>query len=175
MGRPDVLATDAVEAGPVVETGDAPPAVETPPVAWWRDLWRPVALFAASRLATLAAGGVAAEITGIRLADALQKWDGAWFLTLIRDGYPAAVPMTDGRADPSTLCFFPLYPLAVRAVRLFGVATVPAAFVVVTMAGLAAAVLLWFLLRSMRGPAAAWRWSASSPAPSCSRCCTPKP
>lgn len=156
MGRPDVLATDAVDAAPVVETDDAPPAVDAP-APWWRDLWRPVALFAASRLATLAAGGLAAEISGIRLVDALQRWDGAWFLKLIRDGYPAAVPMTDGRADPSTLCFFPLYPLAVRAVRLLGIGTVPAAFVVVTLAGLAAAVLLWLLLRAVGDPAAADR------------------
>ena len=156
MGRPDVLATDAVDAAPVVETDDAPPAVDAP-APWWRDLWRPVALFAASRLATLAAGGLAAEISGIRLVDGLQRWDGAWFLKLIRDGYPAAVPMTDGRADPSTLCFFPLYPLAVRAVRLLGIGTVPAAIVVVTLAGLAAAVLLWLLLRAVGDPAAADR------------------
>jgi hypothetical protein len=157
MARPDVVAAEPVEAAPVVETDDPPAADDPSRAPWWRDLWRPVGLFAASRLATLAAGGVAAEITGIRLADALQKWDGAWFLTLIREGYPTAVPMTDGRAEPSTLCFFPLYPAAVRVVRAFGVGTVPAAFLVATLAGLAAAVLLWLLLRAMRGTAAADR------------------
>jgi hypothetical protein len=157
MARSDVVATQTVETGPVVETDDPPATDDAPSASWWRDLWRPVALFAASRLATLAAAGVAAEFTGIRLADALQKWDGAWFLTLIREGYPTAVPMTDGRADPSTLCFFPLYPAAVRVIRAFGIGTVPAAFLVVTLAGLAAAVLLWLLLRAMRDRAAADR------------------
>src|SRR5256885_9622894 len=120
-----------------------------------RTAWmlRPTLLFLAARLATLVAAGVAAEmVPGLGPFGALQKWDGAWFLGVIRHGYPAALPMIDGHVASSTVCFFPVYPLAVRAVHGLGIGVVPAAFVVTTAGGLAATLGLWRLLCALRGP-----------------------
>jgi len=145
--------------GPIAAE-DTPPVVETRP-GWEARLgwvWRPVLIFAASRLAVLVAAGVASQVVpGLGVAGALQKWDGAWFLNVIQNGYPTAVPMIDGHVAPSTICFFPLFPAAVRVVHWLGIGVVPAAFIVVTIAGLVAVLVLWRLLCAVRGPQSADR------------------
>jgi len=157
MPDQDVL---SVEDDISVEIDPAPgsPAGWRGRVAW---MLRPVLFFAGSRLAVLAAAGVAAELKpGLGVSGALQTWDSAWFLTLIRDGYPTAIQTSGGHVVPSTLGFFPLYALAVRAVHRLGFGVVAAAFVVTTIAGLAAAMLLWRLVAVVRDTGVADRATA---------------
>lgn len=158
MPDQDVLLVEPAAGVDVdVEPGPAPDGRSrwTARLGW---VWRPLLAFAASRLAVLVAAGVVTQVVpGLRLPAALQKWDGAWFLTLIRDGYPHVIPITDGHVASSTVCFFPLYPLAVRAVHRLGFGVVPAAFAVVTAAGLVATLVVWRLLCAVRGPRTADR------------------
>src|SRR4051794_16804619 len=85
----------------------------------WVSIWRPSGLFASSRIATLVAAAVAADLSpGHRVGTVLtHTWDTGWYLELARHGYPSVVPEQAGRAVQSTLGFFPLYPLTVRAVH----------------------------------------------------------
>ena len=76
---------------------------------------RTLAVYAASRLLTLAVMWLAAHRFGYRLIALLTSWDGNWFLMVVHSGYPKHVPLGEGVAAQSTLPFFPLYPLAIRA------------------------------------------------------------
>lgn len=83
-----------------------------------------------------------------RLAQYASTWDGGWYLAVARDGYPDAVPEAAG----STLAFFPVYPLLVRAVDgLSWLTPVGAALLVGGVAALAAAVVIWLLGRALLG------------------------
>jgi hypothetical protein len=121
--------------------------------------WRPAGIFAVSRAATLLAAAIAADLSdkfgfGTILTG---TWDAGWYLSLAEHGYPAAVPEVAGRAVSSTLGFFPLYPLAVRAVHAMGLSYATAGHVVTAVAGLAACVLLWKLVEHRSGQATADR------------------
>ncbi len=54
------------------------------------------------------------------VVDAFQKWDAYWYLSIARDGYHP--PTLDGpEIHSSNIAFFPLYPMAMRALGpLFG-------------------------------------------------------
>ncbi len=122
-------------------------------------LWRPAGIFIGSRVATLLAAAVAADLhPTFGLGGVLTRsWDSAWYLALAQHGYPAAVPEDAGLALQSTLGFFPLYPLAVRAVHALGLSYPAAGLTVSAAAGLAAAILLWLMVRRLSGPAVADR------------------
>ena len=122
-------------------------------------LWRPAGIFIGSRVATLLAAAVAADLhPTFTLGDVLTRsWDSGWYLALAEHGYPAAVPEEAGRALQSTLGFFPLYPLAVRAVHALGLSYPAAGLTVSALGGLVAAILLWLLVRHLSGPAVADR------------------
>ncbi len=78
------------------------------------------------------------------------QWDSGWYFRIASEGYSFA-----GRHQ-STVAFFPLYPLLVRAVSLV-VAKVYVAGILVTFAsGAAAAGLLLAWLRARLSPVAAW-------------------
>lgn len=98
---------------------------------WRRHLARSLIVYAISRLCVLAGAGIVAaeqvvEANEARVsrprnavslvADVLTSWDGRWYFEIVRHGYPADIPadvtfhMTAARA-----AFFPVYPLAVRA------------------------------------------------------------
>ena len=65
-------------------------------------------VLAAALLAGLAHPGAA-------VTEFLSTWDGGWYLAVAADGYPARIPEIAGRATESTIGFFPLYPMLVRA------------------------------------------------------------
>ena len=122
-------------------------------------LWRPTGIFIGSRIATLLAAAVAADLhPTLGLGGVLTRsWDSNWYLALAQHGYPAAVPEDAGLAVQSTLGFFPLYPLAVRALHTLGLPYGAAALAVSAAAGLVAAILLWLLVRHLSGPTVADR------------------
>lgn len=118
-----------------------------------RLLLRPIAIFAASRLAVLAALWLATRLVPDRsMTDLVLSWDGNLYFQLIRDGY------VEQPADEGTFAFFPLYPLTSRAVAsLPGIGTIEAGLLVGALAGCAAAVVLWLFCRELLGQATADR------------------
>src|SRR5262249_53790498 len=50
------------------------------------------------------------------ILDVLTSWDGLWYLRIVRTGYPRSVPphITFNEVQ-ARAAFFPLYPMAVRA------------------------------------------------------------
>jgi hypothetical protein len=78
-------------------------------------------------------------------------------MEVARHGYPAVVPQEAGSAVQSTLGFFPLYPMTVRAVHTLGLSYEAAGVAVSAIAGLAACLLLWRLVCHLSGPAVADR------------------
>src|SRR5207302_7104190 len=105
-----------------------------------RALWRPLLVFAVSRVAVFLVVMGADYRRHVRVLRTLRAADAAWFLEVVRHGYPQHIPLQAGRAAESTLGFFPSYPLAIRAVRLLpGVSLEGAAVVVTLVAGAAAA------------------------------------
>lgn len=150
--------------GPEVEEPDASPAdgLASPGESAglsWGAIWRPVGIFAGSRVVTLLAAAVAADLhPTYGLGGVLTRtWDTGWYLSLAQNGYPASVPEQAGEALQSTIGFFPLYPLAIRAVHSLGLSYPAAGLVVTGIAGLIATVLLWLLVRSLSGTAVADR------------------
>lgn len=138
----------------------SPPALRA--TRWsraWAPTWRPAAIFFGSRIATLFAAAVASALSPkFGLGGVLTKtWDAAWYLHLAEHGYPAGVPEQAGRAVGSTLGFFPLYPLAVRAGHRLGLSFAVSGLLVSTLAGLVACLLLWRLVEHLRGPTVADR------------------
>jgi len=85
--------------------------------------------------------------------EALNRWDGAWYLDIAGRGY------ADGRdpADSDNLAFFPLYPLLVRGVAPLGVPLGLAGVLVTTASGALAAAAVALLARRISGAAAARR------------------
>lgn len=91
------------------------------------------------------------------ILDVLTGWDGAWYMRIVREGYPRVVvdPVTyfvpDARA-----AFFPLYPMVVRvADRLLPGGDVFAALSVTAALGMLATLLVGVLTRRLFGDAAA--------------------
>lgn len=149
----DLRQTAARSSSPSTADDESGPYVER---AWqrWEGVWRPAAIFLVSRLATLLAAAIAADLHDtFDLGDVLTgSWDSGWYLDVARHGYPSVVPEVAGQAVQSTLGFFPLYPLAIRAVHALGLSYPTAGLVVAGAAGLAAAVALWHLTRLISGP-----------------------
>jgi len=112
-----------------------------------------------SRLCVLAGFVAVAVFRGGMSLDRLARlWDGGWYLNLVAHGYPHSVPEVAGRAAPSTLAFFPAFPLAVRLVSAVpGVSDAVAGLFVSLASGGAAAWLVYVLARRLAGPAAARR------------------
>jgi hypothetical protein len=78
------------------------------------------------------------------------QWDSGWYYRIAHDGYSFA-----GRRQ-STVAFFPVYPLVVRATALLVGNTYVAGILVTFVSGAALAGLLATWLRARMSPAAAW-------------------
>ncbi|MGZ8651205.1 MAG: mannosyltransferase family protein [Actinomycetota bacterium] len=105
-----------------------------------------VFVYLLSRAATFVAAAGIALISRSSVGDVLARWDGGWYLSIVRDGYPSFVPPGSGVAAQSSLAFFPGYPLVVRAVSgPLGLSPVFVGCAVSLVAGLGAAVALWHL------------------------------
>ena len=88
----------------------------------------------------------------------LRMWDGSWWLRAAVDGYPSKVPAVGGRAVQSTLAFFPVYPLLIRALhKLTGLSTLDCGVAISFVCGAALVVALWYLVERTAGRAVADR------------------
>jgi hypothetical protein len=105
-----------------------------------------VAVYLLSRAATFVTAGGIALISKSSVGDILARWDGGWYLSIVRDGYPPFVPSGAGVAAQNSLAFFPGYPLLVRTLSApLGISPVLVGCSVSLVAGLAATVALWHL------------------------------
>jgi hypothetical protein len=110
-------------------------------------------VYSASRLLVLAVAAAVGLATHHPIAAELFRFDGQWFLRLAEHGYPMQ-PLH----SKSTLGFFPLYALVIRAVTWVCSAAVPqAALVTSTMGGLVSAVLAQRLATAWWGETAGRR------------------
>jgi hypothetical protein len=126
---------------------------------WTPLVARPAAVYLASRVVVFTAFWTASRLAPtIGLSTMVASWDGGWYLKAAEHGYPATLVHGGGPASQSTIAFYPLYPLCVRAVHsLLGVSYLAAALLVSGLAGLAAVVLLRLLLERLWGPEVADR------------------
>ncbi len=124
-----------------------------------RRTWGSAALaWLVSRAVVLGAAVSAARQRGHDLTDVLTTWDGTWYLLASRHGYPSHVPIVHGRAQQSTIAFFPGYPLLIRwADLVLPGGDLVAAIVVNTVLGLAATVAFAALVERHWGAAAGRR------------------
>jgi hypothetical protein len=117
-----------------------------------------VMVYALSRAVTfITAGGIALVSKG-SLGSVVARWDGGWYLSIVRDGYPSFVPAGDGVAAQSSIAFFPGYPIVIRTLSVtLGLSPVLAGCVVSLVAGLLATVGLWHLAARLSDDATADR------------------
>ncbi len=119
-----------------------------------RRLVVPVTAYAGGRIVVLMGQLVSGVgVRSIPYRSAFFRYDAAWYLSAARSGYPAHIATSaDGRAIQSTIAFFPLYPMTVRIVaRLTGLGYTTASQLVVTLAGAAGVVGVWFVARRVWG------------------------
>lgn len=134
---------------------------------WRRALRSGFTAYLASRVlvligATIAASRRTGDETRLdALGAALRAWDGEWYLSVVRDGYPSHVPAgidSVGRWEEARVGFFPLYPLLVRTVdRILPGDALLAALVVGLVLGAAVVYLVGLLAREWFGTVAARR------------------
>nr|WP_236242099.1 hypothetical protein [Streptomyces sp. CC228A] len=122
----------------------------------------PAAARAALRVGAVHSGAVIAHLLvlavldppgGPGLRDRLLSWDARHFAAIAADGYPAGFTYTQsGELTGNELAFFPLYPLAIAAVRAAtGTDAGTAALLTAHLALLAATAALYALLARLHG------------------------
>lgn len=129
---------------------------------WWVQV---SLIYAAARLvsfAILAAAAWHAEASpwGPRQPDYLtfiNRWDAGWYERIFNGGYPSAIPRdSSGLAEPNQWAFYPLFPLLVKGLSLLtGLGWEVAAPLVATVAGFAAALVIYRLFREFASPGTA--------------------
>lgn len=115
-------------------------------------------IFVASRILVLVVLAIVARVHHRALGHYLTRWDSRWYLEIARHGYAAAIPHGHGAVAQVDLGFFPLLPTLVRLTHLVTGLSFPLAGEVVTfVAGAAAAIGVWWLVREHYGEVVATR------------------
>jgi hypothetical protein len=115
---------------------------------------RPLAIYVASRAVTYFALGAAAYVSPTyTLRDVFGIWDSLWYVMLAESGYPHAVPRGPGGVvQQSPIAFFPVFPMAARALsRATGLSYLGAGVLLAGVFGALAAVAVWSLVRHIAG------------------------
>lgn len=81
---------------------------------------------------------------------ALSNWDGQWYETIARHGYPGSLPAS-GPVPQTAWAFYPLYPALVRAVMIVTQLSFAPAASAVSLAFAGAAMVLIFRMVQVRG------------------------
>jgi hypothetical protein len=143
----------SAEPPPVVEVEPRPTALSS----LARRLAVPLLAYGASRLITTFAVLLAAVASRQSVHRVLTVWDGHWYERIALQGYPTSVPQGDfyahtGRQVQSSVAFFPLYPLLVRALDRVLPGGADVAGVVLSLAiGALATVLVWMVAEKVAG------------------------
>jgi hypothetical protein len=142
-----------IEPPPVVEV--EPPGKAASSLA--RSLAVPLLAYAASRLLTAVALGLASVASRHSFHYIVTVWDGRWYEKIALHGYPTFVPQGDfyahtGRNAQSAVAFFPLYPLLLRGLdRILPGGADVAGVVLSLLLGALATVLVWFVAERVAG------------------------
>lgn len=115
-------------------------------------------VYAVSRLCALAAMAFAAQWfqtpAGVghlypELGDVFSLWDSVWYHRVAVDGYPIPVPADPdtGKLTYSAWAFYPVFPLAVRALMSLGLPFLPAAIGLNVVFGALGTLLVWRVFR----------------------------
>jgi hypothetical protein len=134
----------------------SPADPKTPQPARWIPTTALVA-YLACRVATVIAVAVADLSTHNSVVFDLTRWDGAWFLRAVHDGYPSHLPMSHGHVVANPIAFFPLFPLVVRAGAAVGLNAGVAALVLSGVTGFTAVWAVGLLARRLAGDSAGAR------------------
>jgi Mannosyltransferase (PIG-V) len=155
MSTPAAVVTVPADPGPA-------------PVTWRRALGYGIAAYLVSRLCVLAGAGVVASQrvvdandaglpqpgTGLDLiTEVLVSWDGKWYLEIVRNGYPSAIPPDITYFQPEArAAFFPVFPTLVRWLDVvLPAGDVLAALMLNFVLGLVAVVLVGRIARRVTG------------------------
>lgn len=122
---------------------------------------RPVGIFVASRIGVLAVAWAVAYAERLPVKSMLYKWDSGWYVLAAAQGYPHTIPSGHGGSAQSTLGFFPLLPALIRVAHdVTGISWQHSGLLVTFLAGIVAAVVVWWLLHDLFGAAGADRGTA---------------
>jgi hypothetical protein len=122
------------------------------PVASSRRSWSPfapaVVIYLGARILTIVVVLLVDLSTHHGVVHSLSVWDGKWFLRAATHGWPSHLPMKHGHVAASTVAFFPLFPLVLRAVaHVVGLSTAVVGLWVSGVTGLVAVVAVAALTR----------------------------
>jgi hypothetical protein len=113
---------------------------------------RAVAVYVLVRLVTLVFVIVGNVYRHSGLVDHLSIWDGEWFLQAVAHGWPSHLPMASGHVTANTAAFFPVLPLALRALAaVTGLSAAVVGLWVSALTGLSALVAIGYLAREFAG------------------------
>ncbi|MDT3331019.1 hypothetical protein Q9S78_10065 [Microbacterium sp. KSW-18] len=122
------------------------------------------AVYVSARLLTTLFFWIAAELSGptsrfgadASISSLAMGWDSQWYWVIADQGYPSALPVTDaGQVTENAWAFLPLYPWLARALGTVLGGYPAGAIVLALVAGYAASVVLFLLLRGRIGETAA--------------------
>jgi len=122
------------------------------------------AVYVSARLLTTLFFWIAAELSGptsrfgadASISSLAMGWDSQWYWVIADQGYPSALPVTDaGQVTENAWAFLPLYPWLARALGTVLGGYPAGAIVLALVAGYAASVVLFLLLRGPIGETAA--------------------
>ncbi len=103
--------------------------------------------------------GVRPKSAADGILEALSSWDGQWYISLVRDGYPSSVPTHITYLQPEArAAFFPVFPLLARAFdRILPGGDASGALVLNVIVGALLIVAIGRLAIDWRGPSVAKR------------------
>ncbi len=121
-------------------------------------LLAPAGVYLASRLVALLAVHVADVLAAdLTFAEILGKWDSGWYLSIVTGGYPDAV----SPGEPSSIAFFPLFPLIIRGVaQSTGLSPLAAGVVVSLLGGMAGVIAVYLFAEEVAGQICAQKAAA---------------
>ncbi|MDD0858972.1 hypothetical protein NHF46_17015 [Arthrobacter alpinus] len=87
----------------------------------------------------------------------INRWDAGWYERIFDGGYPTTIPRNaDGTAQPNQWAFYPIFPLLARGLSaVTGLEWAAAGAIIATVAGLAAALMIYVLFRNFSAPGTA--------------------
>lgn len=122
------------------------------------------AVYFSARLVTTVFFWIAAELSGTHsrfgpdatISSLAMGWDAQWYWVIADQGYPSQVPVDDtGRVTQNAWAFLPLFPWTARALGTVLGGYPAGAIVLAAVAGYAASVVFFLLLRDRLGDTAA--------------------
>ncbi len=119
---------------------------------------RPLVIYVASRVVTVATLAVMTVYTHTSISVEIDRWDSQWFLRAAAQGWPSHLPHTNGHVAGNTIAFFPLFPLTIRWLsHLTGLSLLSSGIIVTVLTGASAMIGVWMLVRRYASQGAADR------------------